>query len=109
MVRIFLLMVEGWLGPDNFEKGLRQYLADHRLGNATTKDLEAALKAAVHDELSMEPEKDRVPVLDAFLNTTGVPAIKGSFSATFRFRVPSLRSASQTVPMPPRPRMRNKR
>jgi len=73
-----LLMMEGWLGPDDFQKGLRKYLADHRLGNATSKDLEAALTGAVHEEKSMGQEKTPAPVLEAFLNTTGVPAIKAN-------------------------------
>jgi alanyl aminopeptidase len=72
-----LFMMEGWLGPADFQKGLRQYLGDHRFGNATTKDLEAALSAAAHEDVSMGPEKDPPPVMDAFLNSTGVPAIKG--------------------------------
>jgi alanyl aminopeptidase len=72
-----LLMMEGWLGPADFQRGLRAYLADHRLGNATSKDLEAALSAAVHDDVRMGPEKAPAPVLEAFLTTTGVPAIKG--------------------------------
>jgi alanyl aminopeptidase len=72
-----LLMMEGWLGPADFQKGLRQYLADHRFGNATTKDLEAALTAAAHEEVSMSQEKTPAPVMDALLNSTGVPAIKG--------------------------------
>jgi cytosol alanyl aminopeptidase len=71
-----LFMVEGWLGPDTFQKGLRSYLADHRMGNATTQDLEKALGDAVRQGGAM-PEKNPAVVLDAFLNTTGVPAIKG--------------------------------
>jgi len=65
-----LLMVENWLGEDWFQQGLRKYLADHRLGNATTLDLEEALKASAED--------DPTAVMESFLNTTGVPAMKTS-------------------------------
>lgn len=54
-------MLEAWLEEDRFQQGVRKYLADHRMGNATTHDLESALPSAA------------TPVMEAFLNTTGVP------------------------------------
>lgn len=62
-----LLMLEGWLGEENVQKGLRAYLKKHAFGNATTADLESALRSAS----GVDPS----PVMDAFLNKTGVPSI----------------------------------
>ncbi|MBZ5633607.1 MAG: M1 family metallopeptidase [Acidobacteriia bacterium] len=64
-----LLMLEGWLGEDRFRDGLREYLSEHRFGNATTSDLAAALRAASGNDPSR--------VLNTFLNTTGVPELRG--------------------------------
>jgi aminopeptidase N len=64
-----LLMLEGWLGEDVFRDGLRGYLNQHRFGSATTDDLSAALNAA--------SGKDPTRVLYSFLNTAGVPEVRG--------------------------------
>ncbi len=96
-----LLMMEGWLGPADFQKGLRKYLADHRLGNATTQDLEAALSSTVHEDVSMGPAKDPTPVLEAFLNTTGVPAVKGKVECSDEAVTVKLeRANTQKSPIP---------
>lgn len=63
-----LLMVEDWLGEERTQQGLRSYLKDHRFGNATTADLEAELRKA--------SGVDPAPVMDSFLNQTGIPEIK---------------------------------
>jgi hypothetical protein len=64
-----LLMLEGWLGEDRFREGVHTYLEQHRFGNASTDDLTAALRAA--------SDKDPTRVLNTFLNTTGVPELRG--------------------------------
>jgi len=64
-----LLMLEGWLGEDRLHRGLDDYLARHAFGNASTSDLEAALKNAA--------EVDPSAVMDNFLNHTGVPSVRG--------------------------------
>ena len=64
-----LLMLEGWLGEDDFRDGLRTYLNGHRFANASTDDLVAALRAASGSDTSR--------VLNTFLNTTGVPELRG--------------------------------
>jgi len=64
-----LLMLEGWMGEDTFRAGLNAYLNQHRFGNATTGDLAAALSAAS----GIDPSR----VLNTFLNTTGVPELRG--------------------------------
>jgi cytosol alanyl aminopeptidase len=58
-----LLMLDGWLGEDRVRDGLREYLKAHKFGNATTADLESSLPGSK-------------PVLDSFLNQTGIPAIR---------------------------------
>jgi alanyl aminopeptidase len=64
-----LLMLESWLGEDRFRDGLHRYLDAHRFGNATTGDLAAALRAASN----IDPSR----VLNTFLNTSGVPELRG--------------------------------
>jgi len=58
-----LVMLDGWLGEDRVRDGLRGYLKAHKFGNATTADLEASLPGSK-------------PVLDSFLNQTGIPSIR---------------------------------
>jgi alanyl aminopeptidase len=58
-----LVMLDGWLGEDRVREGLHQYLLAHKFGNATTADLESALAGSK-------------PVLDSFLNQTGIPSIR---------------------------------
>ena len=57
-----LVMLDGWLGEDRVRDGLREYLKAHKFGNATTADLESSLPGSK-------------PVLDSFLDQTGIPAI----------------------------------
>src|SRR5262249_26843660 len=59
-----LLMLEGWLGGDHLRTSLRSYMKAHQFGNATTQDLASAIG------------RDAAPVMDSFLNQTGVPAVK---------------------------------
>ncbi len=63
-----LLMLDGWLGEDKVRDGLRAYLKQHAFGNATTKDLEAALRAS--------SGIDPAPAMDSFLDQVGTPAIR---------------------------------
>jgi alanyl aminopeptidase len=58
-----LVMLDGWLGEDRVREGLHQYLLAHKFGNATTADLESSLEGSK-------------PVLDSFLNQTGIPSIR---------------------------------
>ncbi len=64
-----LLMLDGWLGEDKVRTGLRAYLKNHAFASATTADLEAELHAASN----MDP----APVMDSFLDQTGIPIIRG--------------------------------
>jgi len=88
-----LLMLEGWLGEDRFRNGLRAYLKEHRFGNATTDDLAAALGAVSGNDPSR--------VLNTFLNTTGVPELRGQLLCD-RVSAPRLRvtkSSPGSVPV----------
>jgi alanyl aminopeptidase len=62
-----LAMLEGWLGEERIEEGLRVYLRAHRFGNATTDDLAAALGDV----------PDLRAVLHGVLDATGVPEVSG--------------------------------
>ena len=64
-----LLMLDGWLGETNVQAGLRAYLKKYTFGNATTADLEAELRSAA--------TADPAPVMDSFLNQTGIPVVRG--------------------------------
>jgi alanyl aminopeptidase len=63
-----LRMVEQWITPALFQKGVRAYLNDHRFGNATAEDLFAALGTA--------SGQDVAGVLGSFTEQTGVPAVE---------------------------------
>ena len=82
-----LLMLEGWLGEDRFRDGLRAYLNEHRFATATTADLAAALRSA--------SDIDPARVLNTFLNTTGVPELRGELLCD-RPSAPRLRVAKSS-------------
>lgn len=58
-----LMMLDGWLGEARVRDGLRVYLKAHQFGNVSTADLESSLPGTK-------------PVLDSFLNQTGIPSIR---------------------------------
>ncbi len=60
-----LRMLEDFLGADQFQQGLHDYLTKHSYANAETGDLWAALAAA-----SGEPVSE---MMDSWLNQTGYP------------------------------------
>ncbi|MCE9573934.1 MAG: M1 family metallopeptidase [Deltaproteobacteria bacterium] len=63
-----LTMLERWIGPDVFQKGVRAYLAAHAFGNATYDDFVGAMTTAAGRDLH--------PQFDAFVRQTGVPIVK---------------------------------
>jgi cytosol alanyl aminopeptidase len=67
-----LRMVEDWAGVAAFQRGVREYLNRHAYGTATTADFAAALHAGSGVHIA--------PVLDAYLNQTGYPVIRGDCS-----------------------------
>lgn len=81
-----LWMIEHWLGADYLQRGLRDYLASHALANASTADLQSALRV---------PEG----VLNGFLDTTGVPKIAMTLQCDGAAKV-TLRKDSGAPPVP---------
>lgn len=68
--RAVMEMVEQWIGPDVFQRGIRDYLRAHAWGNATGADLWNALSAA--------SGKDLASVMESFLDQSGLPLIRVS-------------------------------
>jgi len=66
--RAVMEMIERWIDPEVFRRGIQQYLHDHAWGNATAADLWGALSAA--------SGKDLAPVMKSFLDQPGVPLIR---------------------------------
>ena len=63
-----LAMLENWIGPEAFRRGLRLYLRDHHFANATTGELAADLRIASNT--------DPADVMRDFLDQTGFPEIR---------------------------------
>ncbi|MGB8258774.1 MAG: M1 family metallopeptidase [Terracidiphilus sp.] len=62
-----LLMVENFLGPETFRKGVHNYLAAHLYGNATAEDFWNAQTAASHQPV------DRI--MESLVAQPGVPLV----------------------------------
>lgn len=69
-----LKMVEDWIGPDAFQRGVRQYLHDHAYSNANTADLEQALRQASGIDVTA--------VMDDMLNRTGFATLQFKLEGT---------------------------
>jgi cytosol alanyl aminopeptidase len=63
-----LKMVEDWVGADAFQRGIRIYLHDHAMSNATTAELEQNLKESTAVNVG--------PVMDEMLNRVGFPVMR---------------------------------
>lgn len=79
-------MLERWIGPDVFQRGVRQYLAKHAWGNATYADFVAAMSAAAG--------KDLKPAFDAFVLVPGVPVVAAELACD-KGKPPTLKLAQQ--------------
>ena len=64
-----LEMFEAWLGPENFQKGVRDYLRRHAFGSATSRDFFEALGAAAGRG------EEALVAFTAFVDQSGVPLI----------------------------------
>jgi alanyl aminopeptidase len=62
-----LNMFESYLGPEVFQRGIREYLAAHAYGNATSTDLFASISKAAG--------KDVGPAFATFVEQAGTPEI----------------------------------
>jgi tricorn protease interacting factor F2/3 len=63
-----LMMLENFIGPDNFRKGLYSYLKKHEYANATTEDLWDSLGSA-----SRQPVRQ---MMNTWVRQVGYPVIK---------------------------------
>jgi len=61
-------MVENWLGPAVFRRGVRRYVRDHAEGNAVARDLWEALSRASRQEVE--------PVVRAWIEQPGFPVLR---------------------------------
>lgn len=64
-----LTMFERHVGPDVFQRGVRDYLAAHRYGNATSADFLSAISATAGQDLT--------PAFASFLDQPGAPLVTG--------------------------------
>ncbi len=62
-----LAMIEAWIGPDSFQKGVKTYLQAHADGNATTADFVASMSDAAGLDIG--------PVLSSFVDQPGSPVV----------------------------------
>ncbi|MBI1945654.1 MAG: ERAP1-like C-terminal domain-containing protein [Deltaproteobacteria bacterium] len=65
-------MFERWLGTKAFQQGVRAYMAEHRFGNATAKDL--------LDALSRNGRRDVATPFSTFLDQPGIPYVEAKLS-----------------------------
>jgi aminopeptidase N len=61
-------MVEDWVGAEAFQRGIRRYLREHAMGNATTADFEK--------DMEEETQVKVTPVIEEMLNRTGYPLMR---------------------------------
>src|SRR5262249_35520727 len=62
-----LAMIEAWIGPDSFQKGVKTYLQGHADANATTADFVASMSDAAGLDIG--------PVLSSFVEQPGSPLV----------------------------------
>lgn len=65
---IMMRNLETWMGADNFQKGLRDYLRDYSYGNATWDDLIGKLKEYAKEDLEVWNR--------AWIKTPGMPIVE---------------------------------
>ena len=63
-----LKLVEDWVGAEAFQRGLRRYLHEHAMGNATSAELE--------NDLSQESGVNVMAVMEGMLTRIGFPTIR---------------------------------
>jgi alanyl aminopeptidase len=81
-----LTMLERTIGPDVFQRGVRDYLAKHAWGNATYEDFVSAMSRAAG--------KDLHSLFDAFVLQSGVPTVSFELACE-RGKPPALKLAQR--------------
>ncbi len=79
-------MIAGYMGDDKFRAGVRDYMAAHRYGNATSTDFFAAMAKASGDPRI-------IPAMQSFTDRQGVPLITFAPGPNGKFRVTQSRYA----------------
>ncbi len=86
-----LTMFERHVGPDVFQRGVRDYLAAHRYGNATSADFLTTISATAGQDLT--------PAFVSFLEQPGAPLVTGEVRCPDS-GVPQLHLTQQPYMMP---------
>ena len=86
-------MVEAWIGPEVFRKGVLDYLAAHAWGNATAGDLWKALDAASGGRVSGP--------LATFVDQPGLPLVEVELLGEGRVRLSQRRFGNAGVELAP--------
>jgi alanyl aminopeptidase len=87
-------MLERWLGPETFRRGVVSYIAAHASGNAVADDLWRSLGAAARSDVQA--------VAKTFLDQPGVPLVSAEPLAGGRVRLSQRRSLNLGVVEPGR-------
>jgi puromycin-sensitive aminopeptidase len=88
-----LRMLEQYLGPEVFRAGVREYLQTHKLANADTGDLWAALGRAAHQPIPA--------VMDGWIFRPGYPVVTVSRDAGGHLVLAQQRFNYLRAPLPP--------
>lgn len=72
-----IAMFESYVGEENFQKGVRNYLAAHAWKNATSEDFLGAIAAVAGDT-----GKETMSAFSTFLNQPGEPIVSVALSCT---------------------------
>jgi len=67
-------MLESFMGPENFRRGLKEYLEEHKYSNAATADLWAALEKYYKPD-SKSNNKNIGHIMDTWTRQEGFPLI----------------------------------
>lgn len=86
-----LLMLDGWLGEMNVRDGLRRYLHEYALSNATTAGLASALM--------QQTGKETLPVLESFLDHGGVPKVRATLLCQPKPKLRIEQSGARAIPV----------
>ncbi|MFN7941575.1 MAG: M1 family metallopeptidase [Thermoanaerobaculia bacterium] len=88
-----LTMIEGWLGEETFQRGVRQYLDEHAGGNATGPDLWRALGKA--------SRADVPGVLEPWIAQAGLPVVSAELVGEGSLHLRQRRFHVAGHPLPP--------
>jgi aminopeptidase N len=86
---IMMRNLETWMGADNFQKGLRDYLRAYAYGNATWDDLVVNLKKYAKEDLQIWNQ--------AWIKTSGMPEIEVTRDQDGKFFLQITNDSLQTI------------